>query len=385
LAEVINMSAELNSFILLFVVVAGFVTTAIQIAGKLSFNAARIILVISWLVAVGLAGTAFTVAPLKHRAMAAAFVGFPYALVLLGIERWIARNPKHKQPATEGPAPNLICLGEDDLSVFLDKHEVFRETDFENPKALRSASIKFTNEPRPGRKVASIDNVRAEVIYYERDWPLTEAYRVHYGCWMNEETPYVSFNLSDKAVQQLIVGAFEEKSKGGFERRFTIYGNNPDRNVELTKQIYSECRGFRIKVRIIAGEHGEYTAEYDFELEIDPGSTYSFFYMSEDKKRQHRESTSHELQRRIRQGEALLKREHEGKYYSDVHEWRYGTEGRIRHLFGMSVSQRFYKAGSSLSQGKDGRLEDELSAKLDELKELSAEFDAGKLTLPFDL
>ena len=81
----------------------------------------------------------------------------------------------------------------------------------------------------------------------------------------------------------------------------------------------------------------------------------------------------------------LLQVQQDDKFYSEAYEWRYGTEGSIQHLFGMNISQRFYKAGNSLSHGKDSRLLDELAAKLSELRRLSDEFKTGELLLPFDL
>lgn len=382
--HVSTMTSEYTSFIVSGVMVLGLIVAALQLAGVINLNVARILLCASWLVAVGLAAASLEIAALRHRMIAGAIVGIPFGIGLILLERWITAKRSQAKTIIQSE-PNIVCLGEDDLSVFLDKHEVFRETDFENSRALRSTSVKFTNEPRLGKKVASIDNVRAEIIYYQTDWPTKEEYRVHYGCWLNEESPYVSFNLTDKAIQQLIVGAFEEKREGGFERRFTIYGNNPDRNVELTKNEYGECRGFRIKVRIIAGEQGEFTSEHDFELEIDPGSSYSFVHLSEEKKLDRRDGAAYELVRRIQQGEKLMRGSQDQKFYSEAYEWRYGTENRIRHLFGTRVSERFHNAGSLASQGKDGRLADELKGKVEALKELLADFESAKLVLPFDL
>ena len=366
--------------------VLGLIVAALQLAGIINLNIARILLFGSWLVAICLAAASLENAPLRHRAIAAAIAGIPFGLLLIFLERWIVRK-RTKGESIPKPKldPNIVCLGSDDWYVLLDKHEVFRETDHENPRRLRAATVKFTNESKPGKKVASIANVRAEIVYYDTDWPDREAHRVHYGCWLNEETPYVTFDLSDKAVQQLIIGAFEEKSEGGFERRFMIYGNSPDRNAPLTQLFWGECRGFRIKVRVIAGDNGEYTSDYDFDLEIDPGSTYSFEYLSDDSKRIRREGAAHQFQTTIVQGEKLLTRDHDDKFYSEVHEWRWGTEGQIRKLFGLRPSERFHNAGNLQPHGKESRFMDEIKSQLETLKELAREFDSGELILPFDL
>ncbi len=241
------MFSEINGFLASAVLALflGLFTSALQLGGVISVNLARVLLFAAWAVAVVGASSSLNNAPPEHRAITAAIIGIPIGLALILTERWIV-NKRRNVPLVQTTAekrlePNIICLAEDDLFVTLDRHEIFRETEDYGPGALRAATVKFTNEPKLGRKVRSVNNVRAQIIYYDSDWPEREAYRIDYGCWLNEESPYVSFNLSDNAVQQLIVVAFQHKKDGGygFERKVTIYGNSPDRNAPLIRYGYN--------------------------------------------------------------------------------------------------------------------------------------------------
>src|SRR6185503_5262218 len=70
-----------------------------------------------------------------------------------------------------GRRPNIVCLGDCDLSVEL-KRGIFREAEDENYlDALRLVGVKFRNEATPPKKVGSVSNVLAHVEFYDLDWP----------------------------------------------------------------------------------------------------------------------------------------------------------------------------------------------------------------------
>jgi class 3 adenylate cyclase len=169
----------------------------------------------------------------------------------------IGQSASHAQGEGEEKfAPNIVCEGAGDLFVELVKHEIFRETDDCGPGALRADTLKFANEPKLGHKVAGVDKVRAQIRFYDFDWPERETYRVEYACWLDEETPYVSFDLSDNAIHHLMIGVFQNRKDGsdGFEPEYTIYGNSPDKNASLSRYVIRYPERYRVRVRLIAGE-----------------------------------------------------------------------------------------------------------------------------------
>lgn len=291
--------------------------------------------------------------------------------------------------------PNIVCEGEDDLFVELDKHEIFRETEYYGAGALRADTVRFANEPKAGHKVASANNVRAQIIFYDFDWPEREAHRVDYACWLDEESPYVSFDLADNAIHRLMIGVFQNKKDGsdGFEPEYIIYGNSPKRDAPLSRYVIRHSERYKVKIRLIVGEHGEFSSEHDCELEIDPGNgSFSFQYITEDEKQKRRESAHHEFIKLIAEGEAFVTTPliniDWDKIYSDIHEWIAKVSTLIDRLFGRSVSWRFTSIGEltlyphKISDSRRGFF-DKLYTQLEHLKEIAREH--GAPILPTDV
>lgn len=288
-----------------------------------------------------------------------------------------------KEEDERRPAPNINCEGEDDLFVELVKHEIFRETDYYGPGALRADVLKFANEPKPGHKVANVGNVRAQIKFYDFDWPERVDYRIDYACWLNEETPYVSFDLADNAIHYLIIGVFQNRKDGsdGFEPEYTIYGNSPDRNAPLSRYVIRYPERYRVKVRLIVGEHGEFSTEYTCELNVDPGDeSFSFQYVTEEEKQRRKESARLELIKLIKEGEAFvmvpLINVAWDNLYSSIHEWIAKVSKWLDLQFGRSVSSRFTSVGEltpyphKIHEGYR-RFFDELYTRIEHLKEIA--------------
>lgn len=392
------MFTEINSFISGAAIILGIVIAALQFAGVLNVAIARILLVVAWVVAVIMASASLNDAPASHRLIAAALVAVPFGIFLFIVERWISKKSAAtavQKTEKENSEPNIVCLGDDDLFVSLDRHEVFRETDNHAPGTLRAATVKFANEPKPGKRVGSVSQVRAQIVFYRTDWPDREDYRVDYGCWLNEESPYVSFNLSDNAVHQLIVGVFQLKKDGGdgYEPELRIYGNSPDRNRELSRYVVHGSTGYRVRVRLIVGEHGEHSSEHDFELDVEPGSSYSFGYITEEEKRLRRESLAQELEKFVREGEKLLAGPidtNSEQFYLDAHAWMNPIYGWLRRIFGLPLAGRYHDFTNlrpfphEIPGGRNTFL-DELYTRYINLKEITEDFKSGKVKLPFEL
>jgi hypothetical protein len=243
-------------------------------------------------------------------------------------------------------APNIVCLPEDRLDfVELDRHQVFRESEYYGSGALRAVAAAFTNAPKPPHKVGSASNVSAQIEVYEAEWPDRERYRVNYACWLNEESPYVSFKLG--TVHHVVLGVFQHKKDGasGFEPEFTIYGNSPDRNAPLSKYPDRFSKYLKIKVRLIVGEHGEFSSEHDFELQHTPGQGFTFGYVSEEEKQQRRTYFNGEVSKLIAKGEAFvtipLINPNWEELYDKIHKWKAEVSTLLHRHHGWPLSHCF--------------------------------------------
>jgi hypothetical protein len=297
-----------------------------------------------------------------------------------------SQDRSFKSPLEPQPAPNIVCLPEDRLFVVeLDRHQAFRESEYHGPGALRPVAAAFTNAPRPPHKVGSVSNVTAQIEFYNPALPDREVYRVNHACWLNEESPYVSFALG--TVHHVIIGVFQHKKDGtsGFEPDFTIYGNSPDRNAPLSKYHDRFSENFKIKVRLIVGEHGESSSEHDFELHHTPGQGFSCGYISEEEKQKRRAYFNGELIKLVARGEAFVTTPLINlgwdKLYEDIHKWTGEVSTLIHRHHGWPLSSRFSNVSElkpyphKISDGYRSFF-DELYTRVENLKEIAREHGA---------
>lgn len=105
--------AEVNAFFAsaIAALVIGLVTSALQIAGIISVNVARLCLFAAWAIAVvGVCGSMEN-APARHLAIAATVTGIPLGLGFVALERWITKHSG--RPKLYG---EIICI-EDDVRL----------------------------------------------------------------------------------------------------------------------------------------------------------------------------------------------------------------------------------------------------------------------------
>jgi hypothetical protein len=247
------------------------------------------------------------------------------------------------------PPPNIVCLGDVDTFVKLDRRDVFRSVRYSETN-LRAFIVEFHNKPNPPHKIGRIDNVQAEITYYNMEFlDLPEQiYRTDYACWLGEESPHISFEVNQK--RYLVLGARQGKAKeNGYEEGFLIYENNPDPNKSIKKHLDRYTKICKIVVRLVAGEFGEFTREFEFELNIEGASSFTFEYLTDVKKKERRKTTISLLENEIIKGERLLERYRNltgdsiknQKFYSEIYDWRWKTEGLIRKRLGVNPSSRF--------------------------------------------
>jgi hypothetical protein len=93
------MLPEIDGFLggAIFAVVLALVVAALQIAGVINMNLARLLLVAAWFVAVVGVTASLHNAPAKHVAIAAAVTGIPLGAFLIILERWIVRTVRKRE------------------------------------------------------------------------------------------------------------------------------------------------------------------------------------------------------------------------------------------------------------------------------------------------
>jgi hypothetical protein len=211
------------------------VTSALQIAGVISVNVARILLVTAWAVAVLGVCSSMQNAPAKHLAIAALITGAPVGLALISLERWITKHG--------GPKPKLIghiiCLESD---PHLDR----KDCDYD---CFVTLSVEVTNAGTPTAvSTFSLDMLWDKESHPGTSEPLDGYYVQTWGREPGDEQ-------SKHAITTTALTAFpygEEVTKTNYKRgwvRFS-FGSLPPDMVEsghLVKGVIIELTAFDSK------------------------------------------------------------------------------------------------------------------------------------------
>lgn len=122
--------------------------------------------------------------------------------------------------------------------------------------------LPFSNDPQPKKKTLPVDGLRARITYYRGD-NVHEFKRVDSGCWLGQA--YRSVNLEVGGIVYLIAavligdhGGFIENPRYAFARY----------DQDMTSVDHLPNGRYEVKVNLIGGEHGEYSEEFWFELEV---------------------------------------------------------------------------------------------------------------------
>ena len=231
------------------------------------------------------------------------------------------------EPVPEArPEPNIICRELDEFVKF--EGDNFHSNQPYDKSSLRVVGAMFSNEPNPPQKVGSVHEVEAQIIYYNLDYLNHQEHKVHHAYWIDDEHPHVSFEPN--AVRKLVIGIIDCDNLS-----FTIYHNNHesvDKYRPALKHVYKDVKGFRIKVRLIAGEHGEWGKDFDFVLWGIQKTSYMFNYLTEEFRKTKREAFSRQLKAFIDEGDRLF-----GwhgytaeDFFSKAHQWRDSVEAFIK-------------------------------------------------------
>jgi hypothetical protein len=295
-------------------------------------------------------------------------------------------RPVQQESSQAQLGPNIICLGEDDLFLEL-ANGIFRESRHYD-RALRAVTGQFQNRPRPPQAIVPARRVITQITYYHLYYPDVVEHTVHHPCWLNERSPDPPFEAG--AVHQLIIGTFEQRADGGFEREFTIWEHDPAANAPPSPYVFGGCHGFRIKVALSAGEHSEFGGEYDYELRIDlqhPTNSYTFEYLSEARKEEKRNQAIRRFQELIAEGQQFLQQhiqrvpDNWTQFYGNERSWRGRVEAAIRDSIGMEAVYRFdntrelrHLARPENTAGGIGEFLDQFYTRLLNLQDITGEY-----------
>lgn len=122
--------------------------------------------------------------------------------------------------------------------------------------------LPFSNDPQPRMKTLPVRGLRARITYYKGD-NVHEFKRNDSGCWLGEAYRFVDLEVG--GIVYLIAAILIGGHGGVIENpRHALARYEQD-----TTSVDRLPNGrYEVKVALIAGEHGEYSAEFWFELDV---------------------------------------------------------------------------------------------------------------------
>jgi len=174
------------------------------------------------------------------------------------IEKPGKKDEQEIQPNIGSLRPEIVHIAhDDDADVWIRSNLL--EGD---PNDFLAVVLPFSNDPQRGKKTLPVQGVRARITYYKGD-SAYEAKRIDSGCWLGE--PYRSVNLEVGGIAYLVAAILiaghggvilnPRHSTARYEQDTTSVDHLPNGRYE-------------VKVVLIGGEHGEYSEEFWFELEV---------------------------------------------------------------------------------------------------------------------
>jgi hypothetical protein len=122
--------------------------------------------------------------------------------------------------------------------------------------------LPFSNDPQPKKKTLPVGGLRARITHYRGD-NVHEFKRVDSGCWLGQA--YRSINLEVGDIVYLIAAVLIGDQSGFIENpRYAFARYDQD----MTSVDHLPNGRYEVKVTLIGREHGEYSEEFWFELEV---------------------------------------------------------------------------------------------------------------------
>jgi len=164
----------------------------------------------------------------------------------------------------EEALPNVGSLHPEVVSVTYDKaSDIIKKSnqEEEDETSCFAVVLPFSNDPRPGKKTLPLQGLRARITYYKGD-QVYEFKRVDSGCWLGDKYEYISLEVGGIAY---LVAALSIDGHGAFVEipRRSLANYNDTMLID-----HLPNGRYEVKVSLISGEHGEYSEEYWYQLDI---------------------------------------------------------------------------------------------------------------------
>jgi hypothetical protein len=236
-----------------FALFVGLLTSALQLAGVISVNVARVLLTAAWAVAVlGVCGSMQN-APAKDLLLAAVVTGIPVGIGLIVVERWMTRkvSPKASKP-TDGLKPprkpsNLQFVRARIEHVSLDG---------DIPRKIRPGS--------PYSHVAFVAVFESELTDIELRAAITfndpSNSQVDRACWLYEKSHIARLKRGER--KELLIGYKQENG-------FVCVENYYDRDRSIKVKLLNG-KELIANVRLLSSGGPTETQRHKFQITIEP-------------------------------------------------------------------------------------------------------------------
>jgi len=168
-----------------------------------------------------------------------------------------------QEPSEEETLPNVGSLRpEITVLSYHQQSDVFRKTSLlgQETDVVQAVLLPFSNDPQREKKTLAVQDLKARITYYKRD-EVHEFKRIDAGCWVGQRYPFITLEVGRIIY---LIAALSVAGHGAFVESATPSLINIDDGVFIDQ--LPDDR-YELKVTLMAGEHGEYSTEFWFELE----------------------------------------------------------------------------------------------------------------------
>jgi hypothetical protein len=157
--------------------------------------------------------------------------------------------------------PNIICTRVGATLVSIDDEDIVRVGDDH-----LAMIVEFVNQPRPDRRIESVDYVFATITFFDPDG--TQRQHVNHGTWLEEEWREVSFSIGGMRRLVIAVQVIEgETFKPEMEAIRAIDNNRANWNESNAPDyLYFPHTVTRAIVQLFSSEDGAMVGEFAFQL-----------------------------------------------------------------------------------------------------------------------
>jgi hypothetical protein len=167
-----------------------------------------------------------------------------------------------QEQSEEETLPNVGSL-RPEIAIVSYQRQLFRRISLIGPEAdvVQAVLLPFSNDPQRGKKTLPVQDLKARITYYRGD-EVHEFKRVDSGCWIGQLYPYTTLEVGGIVY---LIGALFISGHGAF-----VESPPPSLAFAEDRPFIDQLPEgrYELKVTLMAGEHGEYSADFWFELHI---------------------------------------------------------------------------------------------------------------------